>query len=318
MSTTFTVGTLTAAPGSKTQGFLEVPGTPVKMPTTIINGAKEGKTIVITGGTHGGEYPGIEASIRLAQELMPDQVAGKIAIVHPVNVPAFQAKLQYVGPYDGKNLNREYPGSAMGTVTQRIAHTVCTELFAQADFYMDLHGGDIHESLTPFVIYSCVGGEEQVALAKKGADAMGITYVCGSVSTNGTFGCASGMGVPSFLAEIGNCGLWCEQEVEDYMWGVKNVLRMLEVIEGDCDTSKPVISCKPMSGLDSQQEGCWYPCVKINDVVTMGQKLGEVRDYFGNVLGEYFAPVDGTMLYVVSSLAIGVGDPLIAIGTPIA
>ena len=39
-----------------------------------------------------------------------------------------------------------------------------------------------------------------------------------------------------------------------------------------------------------------------------------IRDYFGKVLGEYFAPQDGVMMYVISSLAINVGDPIVALG----
>ena len=309
-----TVGALTAAPGEKVRDHLEVPGTPVKMPITLINGTKEGKTVVITGGTHGGEYPGVETSIRLAKDLTPEEVSGQLIIVHPVNVPAFQAKLQYIGPYDGKNLNREYPGSATGTVTQRIAYTISSLLFSQADFYMDLHGGDIHESLTPFVIYSKLGDEAQTQLSLEASKAVGVKYVCGSVSSNGTFGCAATMGVPGFLSEIGNCGLWSEEEVHQYVSGVRNVLRLLKVLEGDVVENKDAVVLDHMTGLNAQQAGCWYPSVKINDVVTEGQKVGEIRDYFGNVLGEYFAPCGGVMLYVISSLAIGEGDPLVAIG----
>lgn len=308
------VGELSASAGSKVQGYLEVEGTPVKMPITLINGVNEGKTVVITGGTHGGEYPGVEASIRLAKILQPADVSGQLIIVHPVNVPAFQAKLQYVGPYDGKNLNREYPGLATGTVTQRIAYTISSQLFTQADFYMDLHGGDIHESLTPFVIYSKLGDEAQTKLSLEASKALGVKYVCGSVSTNGTFGCAATMGVPGFLGEIGNCGLWSEAEVKQYVDGVSNVLRLLKVLPGEVVENKEAVVVDHMTGLDAQQTGCWYPCVKINDVVKKGQKLGEIRDYFTNVLGEYFAPCDGVMLYVISSLPINAGDPIIAIG----
>lgn len=308
------VGELSASAGSKVQGYLEVEGTPVKMPITLINGVNEGKTVVITGGTHGGEYPGVEASIRLAKTLQPADVSGQLIIVHPVNVPAFQAKLQYVGPYDGKNLNREYPGLATGTVTQRIAYTISSQLFTQADFYMDLHGGDIHESLTPFVIYSKLGDEAQTKLSLEASKALGVKYVCGSVSTNGTFGCAATMGVPGFLGEIGNCGLWSEAEVKQYVDGVSNVLRLLKVLPGEVVENKEAVVVDHMTGLDAQQTGCWYPCVKINDVVKKGQKLGEIRDYFTNVLGEYFAPCDGVMLYVISSLPINAGDPIIAIG----
>lgn len=314
MSELFQVGALSAAPASKTQGYLEVPGTPVKMPITLINGAKPGKTVVITGGTHGGEYPGVEASIRLANTLQPADVSGRIAIVHPVNMPAFHAKLQYVGPYDGLNLNREYPGKATGTVTQRIAYTISSLLFSQADFYMDLHGGDIHESLTPFVIYSKLGDEKQVELSIAASKALGVKYVCGSVSTTGTFGCAATMGVPGFLGEIGNCGLWSEEEVKQYVDGVNNVLRLLEVIPGEVVENKEAVMIDHMTGLDAQQTGCWYPFVKINDEVKKGQKIGEIRDYFCNVLGEYYAPCDGVMLYVISSLPINEGDPLVAIG----
>ena len=308
------VGELSASAGSKVQGYLEVEGTPVKMPITLINGVNEGKTVVITGGTHGGEYPGVEASIRLAKILQPAEVSGQLIIVHPVNVPAFQAKLQYVGPYDGKNLNREYPGLATGTVTQRIAYTISSQLFTQADFYMDLHGGDIHESLTPFVIYSKLGDEAQTKLSLEASKALGVKYVCGSVSTNGTFGCAATMGVPGFLGEIGNCGLWSEAEVKQYVDGVSNVLRLLKVLPGEVVENKEAVVVDHMTGLDAQQTGCWYPCVKINDVVKKGQKLGEIRDYFTNVLGEYFAPCVGVMLYVISSLPINAGDPIIAIG----
>ena len=188
------IGELCAVPGEKTQGYLEVKGTPVKMPITLINGTGEGKTVLITGGTHGGEYPGVETAIRLASSLKPEEISGQLIIVHPCNVPAFQAKLQYIGPYDGKNLNREYPGLATGTVTQRIAFTVSSMLFPLADFYMDLHGGDIHEALTPFVLYSKLGGEEQTALALEASKALGVKYVCGSVSSNGECIAANGAG----------------------------------------------------------------------------------------------------------------------------
>ena len=307
-------GQMSAAPGEKVQGFLEVAGTPVRMPVTLINGEKEGKTVLITGGTHGGEYPGVETAIRLAATISPEDICGQLIIVHPCNVPAFQAKLQYVGPYDGRNLNREYPGLATGTVTQRIAFTVSSMLFPQADFYMDLHGGDIHEALTPFVLYSKLGDEEQTKLSLEASKALGLSYVCGSVSSNGTFGCAAKMGIPGFLAEIGNLGLWSEEEVELYLRGVKNVLRMLSVMDGEVFGNPDCIVCEKMVGVDADQTGCWYPCVGLKEHVKEGQKIGEIRDYFGKVLAEYTSPCDGDVLYVIASLAINAGDPIFALG----
>ncbi|MEI6875660.1 MAG: hypothetical protein WCL50_11110, partial [Spirochaetota bacterium] len=64
--TTLTIGQLVAEPGAKVQGFLRVHGSDLEMPLTLVNGTRPGKTVVITAGIHGGEYPGVEASIRLA------------------------------------------------------------------------------------------------------------------------------------------------------------------------------------------------------------------------------------------------------------
>ena len=195
-----------ATSGNKSQGFIAVDGTPVKMPATLIVGAKPGKQILITGGVHGGEYPCIETAIQLAKNIDPKEVMGTIVVIHPVNVPAFY------GPYDGKNLNRVFPGKATGTVSERIAFAV-HQLQLAADFYIDLHGGDIHESLVPFVIYSNLGGEEMAEQSKAASAALGFPYVVGSVSDNGSMGAAAKVGTPGFLAELGQCGRWSDEEV---------------------------------------------------------------------------------------------------------
>ena len=308
------IGSIQAAPGEKARGYLEVPGTDVKIPLTLIHGAREGKTVVITGGTHGGEYPGIETSIRLARDLKPENVHGRVIVVHPVNTPAFFAKLQYIGPHDGKNLNRMFPGQATGTVTQRIAYAISSQLFTIADYYFDLHGGDLHEALEPFVIYSTLGSDEQNALSLKLAKALGIRYVCASISANGTFGCAATMGVAGFLGEIGQCGLWSEADVASYYDGILNVLRLCGTLYGDARDNTSAVQLERMVGLEAQKTGCWYPSVKPGEQVTVHEKVGEIRDCFGDTLQECAAPETGVVLYVASSLAIMEGDPLVAVG----
>ena len=107
--------------------------------------------------------------------------------------------------------------------------------------------------------------------------------------------------------------LWSEEEVDAYYTGVMNVLRLLEVVPGEVVENNDFVMVDHMEGLDAEQTGCWYPCVKIEDPVEKGQKVGEIRDYFGNLLGEYFSPCKGHMLYVIASLAINEGDPLVAV-----
>ncbi len=297
----------------KSTGFITVPGTPVQMPCTYISGHQPGKNILITGGVHGGEYPCIETAIRLAKQLEPEDVKGTLLIIHPVNIPAFLARLQYYGPYDGKNLNRVFPGKALGTVSERIAYSV-HQLQKEADFYIDLHGGDIHEALVPFVIYSKVGGEEVAEQSRLASAAVGFPYVVGSVSDNGSIGGAAAAGVPGFLAELGMCGRWSETEVETYYSAIENVLRYLGSVEGKAMEYPDVRFMEKMTVTKAQHDGCWYPTKSLEDSIKKGEKIGEIRDFFGNTLSEYFAETDGLLLYVVSSLAITQGDPLTAIG----
>lgn len=296
----------------KTQGFIEVDGTPVKMPATFIRGSRPGKQILITGGVHGGEYPCIETAIQLAKRLDPSEVTGTILVIHPVNVPAFLSKLQYYGPYDGKNLNRVFPGKALGTTSERIAHVV--HQFQQAaDFFIDLHGGDIHESLVPFVIYSNLGGEQLAEESRNASAALGFPYVVGSVSDNGSIGAAAKAGTPGFLAELGQCGRWSEAEVEQYVSATRNVLRSLGALSGEVEKFEVSYLAK-MAVTTAAQEGCWYAFKQLEERVKRGEVLGEIRDFFGNVLGQYKAEEDGVLLYVVTSLAITKGDSLMAIG----
>jgi hypothetical protein len=221
--------------------------------------------------------------------------------------------MQYYGPYDGKNLNRVFPGKATGTVSERIAYTV-HQFQKAADFYIDLHGGDIHESLVPFVIYSKVGPSEVVEQSKKAAATLGFPYVVGSTSENGSIGAASGAGTPGFLAELGQCGRWSEDEVEAYLRAVKNVLTYLECLDGTLVAYPGIEYMDQMRVLQAAHEGCWYPSKKLEDQVQKGDKIGEIRDYFGKRLSEYHAPEAGRILYLVTSLAITEGDPLAAIG----
>ncbi|WP_296705962.1 succinylglutamate desuccinylase/aspartoacylase family protein [Algoriphagus sp.] len=297
---------------SKTRGFIPVPGTPVEMPFTFIQGAKPGKVILITSGVHGGEYPCIETAIQLANEIDPAEVSGSVLIIHPVNPAAFLARMQYYGPFDGKNLNRVFPGKATGTVSERIAYEV--HQFQQAaDFYLDLHGGDIHEGLVPFVIYSKLGSTEKAEQSRIASALLGFPYVVGSISENGSIGAAAQSGTPGFLAELGQCGRWSPKEVDQYKAGVLNVLRSLEVVPGKTQEYEVEFLDK-MLVTTSTEDGCWYPSVQLEEKVKKGQKIGEIRDYFGKVKTEYHSDSDGVILYLVTSLAITINDPLAAIG----
>src|SRR5437764_3927843 len=135
-------------------------------PVITVTGQKAGPTLFINAGVHGGEYPAIEAVIRLGRTLDPSKISGTVILMPVLNLPSFRARTPFVCPIDNVNPNRVFPGDPNGTYSEQMVHALMNEFVANADAYIDMHGGDIPEALVPFVI--CRAATEPVEADKSG------------------------------------------------------------------------------------------------------------------------------------------------------
>lgn len=316
MKKSITFGGITVEPGNKKQGFAAVLDTEYSFPITVINGEKEGKTLLITSGIHGGEYPCIETTIELAQEIDAKEVAGQIVMIYPVNVSAYYERLSYIMPEDGKNINRLFPGDKNGTLGDKIAYVITNEYQDKSDFYIDMHGGDLHELLPPYVYYPGVGeNKEALDYAERASKVLNAKYSVKSSATTGAYNSCAIRGIPSLLVERGGRGLWSKEEVENYKEDIMNVMRFLDILPEEVKQPEEIsTSITKAVYLDATETGSWYPAVELEERVEEGQKIGEIRDFFGNTLGTYYAEFDSIILFVTVSLAIRKGDPIITYG----
>lgn len=99
-----------------------------------------GPTVLITGGTHGDEFEGPAAMMRLAQKLDPKDLTGQVILLPALNAPSFTATAR-VSPLDGANLNRAFPGDPNGGPTAMIADFVEQVLLPRCAAAIDLHSG---------------------------------------------------------------------------------------------------------------------------------------------------------------------------------
>ncbi len=301
------------SPGSKVRARLEIPNSTVSLPYTRIVGPMPGPNLLVTGGVHGGEYPGIESAIRFAQALDPNRIRGSVTVVHMANPPAFFAKAQYLVPEDGKNLNRVFPGRTDGTLAERIASSVMS-LARECQYWVDLHGGDIHEALTPFVIYSDQGGREVVERSRAMAQAYGIPYILESSSIGGsTYATGAGIGIPSILAEAGGAGQLEESAVQTHLRGLENILRLLELVPDPVSNTEESPILRQFVWNHADTAGLFYPKVRVGQQIRAGAVAGRIRDEYGDLIEDVVAPQSGVVLFVVTSLAINRGDPLFAV-----
>ena len=123
------------------------------IPISIFHGANDGPVLGITAGVHGYEYAPILASQQLVHRIDPTTLKGTIILIQVANVPSFLGRSPYVNPNDHKNLNRSFPGSPNGSITERIAHFITDKVIGQSDYFVDMHGGDAPEDLMAYAAY---------------------------------------------------------------------------------------------------------------------------------------------------------------------
>ena len=150
----------------KQQGFLQVPYSHnlggwanVMVPMTVVAQGR-GPTVLVLGGNHGDEYQGQIAAMKLARELTPERVTGRIVLIPSLNFPAARAATR-LSPLDGMNMNRAFPGQPEGSVTSQIAHFLATKLFPLCDVVIDIHSGGRSMEFVPCSHMHLVPDKEQ-------------------------------------------------------------------------------------------------------------------------------------------------------------
>src|SRR5581483_4558531 len=128
----------------KQTGFIMFPHSPdddawgvTRVPIAVVRNGS-GPTVILGGGNHGDEYEGPIVISELIRDLDPGAVQGRLIMLPAQNVHAVFAGHR-VSPVDGKNMNRTFPGSPTGTITEQISGYLCDEIFPRGDAFLDLH-----------------------------------------------------------------------------------------------------------------------------------------------------------------------------------
>jgi len=274
------------APGAS-HGFLRLPYSrddsawgSVMIPIAVLRGG-DGPTALLTGGNHGDEYEGPIALFDLARSLDPAELAGTVIVVPALNLPAFRAGTR-TSPIDRGNLNRSFPGSPTGSVTQKIADYVTRHLVPRADVVLDFHSGGRTLDFLPFAAAHVLPDKEQEARARAAVAAFAAPFsmqmleidAVGMLDTT-----AEALGKTFVTTELGGGGTARAETVAIARRGVRNLLvhagilkgtpapaptRWLDMPSGDCFTF-------------AEEDGLLEPLVDLGGAVTAGDVVARIH-----------------------------------------
>ena len=304
---------------SKASAWLEVgpraDGGDWRLPFLYVIGATAGPTLIVLGAVHGDEYEGVETIPEVFRRVAPEALRGALLMVPICNVPAYESVLRS-SPIDGLNLARVFPGDPEGTITQRIAYWITQKLFKPADFVIDLHSGGVAAEIPSLIGYTH-SDDELGRRSRAGALAFGAPVVWEHpppMPPGRSLSAATDLGVPAIYTEAGGGGYAHPSDVDCFTTGVINVMKHLGMLEGQPQPQPITHHLSGDGNMDSvistPAAGYFRSDVALLDEVSAGQRLGTVRDPFGEVVAEITTESAGVVIMLRRIHRVHVGDNL--------
>lgn len=310
-----TVGTATAAPGTRARGVIPVTNLPgghaLEIPVIVLNGADDGPCVWVDAVIHGDEPEGTLACHMLDRDLDPASMRGSVVLVPVLNVPAFEAA-QRGNPLDTftYDLNRVYPGRENGYLTERLAHIHSGWLREVATFEISIHSGGSHSYLSETIFTTTQ--PEAIELAK----AMGRDWplILKNIRPSGT--------PPALMYETGKYGLTVElggrpatspqafhRSGRILADGILNLLRHYKIIGGEPHYAERWYTgfqhalLAPASGMFVAE-----PSLQFQQFMKKGELLAQIVDVYGDTLAELHTPADGMIFGLRALPNVQTGD----------
>lgn len=196
-------------------------GFALSLPVLVVNGRQSGPRFGVSAMVHGDEIEGLLIIRELWRTLDPDALRGSVWLMPVANPLAMEAMTRNT-PIDMLDMNRLFPGSADGWLSEQQALAMTTGFISQIDCLVDIHAGGTF----PWVDYCYVVNDEAFSRAFLSA----LLYKPASMYPATTAAAALARNIPVTVVEIG--GGYQDQEVHirNGVNGVMNMMRHAGVL----------------------------------------------------------------------------------------
>jgi hypothetical protein len=218
--------------------------------TLVLHGDQPGPTVGISATIHGDEFEGVLILREVWRTLQRRELSGTIWLLPVANALALGA-LSRNTPVDMLDLNRNFPGSPDGWLSEQLAWTISHAFLERLDYYVDIHAGGTF----PWVDYCYVLNDEAFSRAFLSH----LLYRPAQMYAGTTAGVTTARGKPTCVVEIG--GGYQDQALhtQNGVRGVRNMLRHAGALPGPPTERPGQVLLHTMNVMRPRQGGLLVP-----------------------------------------------------------
>ena len=302
------VGGVTVRPGETKDIRLKVSesytGDDVSLPIRVIRARREGPTVFVSAAIHGDETNGTG----IVHDLMFGETlaigAGAVILVPVLNIFGFESQERYMP--DGRDLNRNFPGSTTGSLTSRIAGTFFRQVVRRCNY-----GLDLHTAASQRTNYPNVRGDLSDERVHELARAFGCELMVSKEGPEGSLRReATKAGCPTIVLEAGEPLKIQPGVLEVGIQGVVNVLRWLEMLEGEPLEPDYQVRIDGSTWVRAEVGGLLRFHVAPGQAVKVHQPIATNYSVHGDEQNVLAAPVNGVVLGMTTLPTVKPGEPV--------
>jgi predicted deacylase len=288
---------------------IQIAGLSHPTPVLVVNGINPGPTLCLTSAIHGDELNGIEIVRRTLYDLDATKLSGRVVGVPIVNLPGFEQGSRYLP--DRRDLNRHFPGSANGSLADRIAHSLFTQIINHCDMLVDIHTGSQKRTNLPQLRADM--NNPDVAAFTLGFDRIAVVHSSGSPGMLRT--AAVNAGIRAVTLEVGESHRIQEHQIKAGVNSLISLLEKQEMISRMFAWGAPEPVYYDSLWVRVDHGGILFSKVGLGDNVNKGDLMGYVTDPITNAQYPVRATRSGRLIGMAVDQVVMAGFAAYHLGT---
>ena len=262
----------------------------------------QGKRICIVTGIHGDELEGQYVCFRLGQIMNthPELLHGTLDIYPAANPLGIDSIERGIPNFD-LDMNRTFPGSPMGNLTEYTASRLVEDM-SGADLVYDIHASNIYLTEMPQIRINELHQDTLVPLAEKSN--VDFIWVHGaSTVLQSTFAYSlNSTGTNCLVVEMGVGMRLTKEYGEQMVTGILNMMREFGMWDGEVGpVSTPIVSSDPdeVEFLNAPCSGVFMKTKNHGTWVRKGETVGYIFDPLEGTVKEYINASKSGLLFTI-------------------